>query len=385
MTSPFQFGREVLAGELVDREQELEEVLDVIAGATRLFLIGPRRFGKTSILTTAANLARERGDIVIQVNAELFASHEALAADIIRQAGEQLKSPLATAVAQIKTLFEALNPQITYNPLTDAWSVGITAKSAPEPTAYLTDALNSLDQLAQKVNRPVALIIDEFQQVVAEDGLLAERQLRAVIQTHRHVGYVLAGSAMTMLMAMTGDHSRPFYRLGSRRFLGAIPRDEFSVHILAGFAKAGLTITQEAATTILDLAEDVPYSVQRLADAVWRSALADKRSTTIDTPAINVQLEYLLDLEAPQYGAIVQQLTPIQIKALAAVAHIGQRALTSSKTARKFGLPQSSLRRGLEALVGRAIIRQVFDGEATQRFAFEDPFFGQWVRQRVKY
>lgn len=384
MKSPFFFGRVVQNIELVDRKDELQEVVNALQQEGRLFLIGPRRFGKTSILSTAAVQARKAGALVIQVNAEEFVTLQALAAEIIKQTGEQLRSTLAKSVARVKQVFGSLNPQVTYNPLTDAWSVGITAKSSESETAYLTDALNSLDTLAEKADRPVALIIDEFQQVVARDGIEAERQLRAVIQRHRNVGYVFAGSAMTMLMAMTGEHSRPFYRLGSRRFLGPVPRQDFRVYLKTGLSQVGSSVDDSAIEAILDYAEDVPYSIQRLADLVWQSAAVASNPPVIDSVYVEHKLTDHLSVESPQYGTLIEQLTPAQLRVLVAVANEPAKSLTSSKTARKYDVAVSTLKRALEALMSRGIIRRVYDGDPKKRWVFEDPFFGCWVRRRLR-
>ena len=46
--NPFEFGRELSAAELVDRDEERAAVVHAMEEGGRLFLIGPRRFGKTS-------------------------------------------------------------------------------------------------------------------------------------------------------------------------------------------------------------------------------------------------------------------------------------------------------------------------------------------------
>jgi hypothetical protein len=51
--NPFEFGRELNADELVDREAELDLVRRTIINRGRLFFIGPRRYGKTSVLHAA--------------------------------------------------------------------------------------------------------------------------------------------------------------------------------------------------------------------------------------------------------------------------------------------------------------------------------------------
>jgi len=42
MTNPFQFGRELGADELVDRGEEIAEVVATIGQGGKLFLVGPR-------------------------------------------------------------------------------------------------------------------------------------------------------------------------------------------------------------------------------------------------------------------------------------------------------------------------------------------------------
>ena len=74
---------------------------------------------------------------------------------------------------------------------------------------------------------------------------------------HKRTGYVFAGSKTQMLSAMTMDASRPFYRLGSVRFLGSGTRPDFEAFLRAKFAENGFKVENPAAISlILDLAEE---------------------------------------------------------------------------------------------------------------------------------
>jgi AAA+ ATPase superfamily predicted ATPase len=72
MKNPFEFGRELGADELVDRQEEVAEVIRVIKGGEKLFVIGPRRYGKTSILKAADDRATRDGAVVLRYNAESY-------------------------------------------------------------------------------------------------------------------------------------------------------------------------------------------------------------------------------------------------------------------------------------------------------------------------
>ncbi len=54
MKNPFQFGRELAPPDLVDRQNEIATCVGTVQNRERLFLIGPRRYGKTSILKAAS-------------------------------------------------------------------------------------------------------------------------------------------------------------------------------------------------------------------------------------------------------------------------------------------------------------------------------------------
>ncbi len=383
MVDPFQFGREVVGAELVDRERETQTVLRAMRGRTRLFLIGPRRFGKTSIIATAAAQSEELGGIVIRVNAERFPGGSALATGLMVQAAKRIKSPFRKAPEQVGLAFKALRPSINYDPLTDNWSIKVSPGQLAHDSLYLTEALDSIDRLAGELTDPVAVVIDEFQKVVESEGIDAEARLRAAIQTHRHVGYVFAGSATAMLTAMTSEHGRPFYRLGSRLHLGPVPRTDFGAHIAHAFARAGKTITDEAVEAILDLAADVPYSVQLLASQCWEESVFYSKRKTVGTEEVNAALDAILDLEDPQYATLVDLLSNNQKRALHAVATSDGTGFTSTASARRYGVAVSTLRRAVEGLIDKSILRRVHQSGKTSRVVFEDPFLKTYAKRHI--
>src|SRR5487761_566888 len=72
--NPFEFGGELKAASLIDREQELDLVIRTIENGGKLFLIGPRRYGKTSILAAAEEKLADSGVVVLRYDAEVYES-----------------------------------------------------------------------------------------------------------------------------------------------------------------------------------------------------------------------------------------------------------------------------------------------------------------------
>lgn len=233
--------------------------------------------------------------------------------------------------------------------------------------------------MAATSGREVVVILDEIQQIVIEHGIAAERQLRSTIQQHRHVGYIFAGSATRLLTEMTHEPNRPFYRLGQRIFLGTIPRSEFTTALEDGFRQGGFEPTAEACERILDLAEDVPYNVQRLAHEAWEM-LRSRGAWVLTDADVDVALDRLVGREDPLYTHIWLALRKNQKTALKAVISEGGTSLLSGGVTRKHKISAASLQTALRQLEDDQHIRQERSlGNA--RYRLVDPFFAAWLRK----
>jgi uncharacterized protein len=237
--------------------------------------------------------------------------------------------------------------------------------------------------MAAEREAPTAVILDEFQHLVAEGGEAAERQLRAAVQRHRHVGYVFSGSQTRLLADMTGDPARAFWKLGERYFLGPIPRGPFRTAMERGFVAAGFVVGPDALDHILDRAEDVPYNVQRLASACWEAVrVSPEPSLTVEL--VDRTLVHIVQQENPAYVQLWQSLTKAQKKALKAVIERGGRELLGREVLQAHGLAASSMQRALQALDARGVVREDEDAGRV-RYRLEDPFLATWIveAQRV--
>lgn len=375
--NPFPYGPDLSADELVDREAELEAVESTIRNGGKLLLFGPRRFGKTSILAAAEEAARTRGVMVLRVDAERYESLEWLAQAIMTAAARQLRAPLERAAALISEVATRLRPELSIDP---AGTMSVTLGLRPPEVGevpLLSDALDAVERLAGRSDREVAVILDEVQAIVVEHGPTAEGQLRATVQRHRHLSYVFAGSATRLLSEMTDDPNRPFYRLGARLFIGKIPRDAFHGFLIQAFEDTGASVRTGGADEILDLAEEVPYNVQRLAHETWE-LLRPLDTPTLEPDAVRQALRQLVEKEDPAYSLLWSGLTKNQKKTIKAVIVTGGAELLSADVSRRFGIPSSSVQRALEQLESTQLLwRQAERGSI--RYRLVDPFLARWI------
>lgn len=392
MDNPFQYGRELGISELVDRYDELNQVTATIQQGGKLFLIGPRRYGKTSILKAAEDKLVGGGAVVLRYDAESYPSLDLLVSAIVSGVAKTLKGGVERAGEQIQKFFAKLRPELSFSVTDQEWSVKLGVREAEHLGNHLrhlnllVEALDGLERLArsQPDRQPVGLIIDEFQKVIELGGQPAESQIRAAIQRHKRTGYVFAGSKTHLLTAMTMDAARPFYRLGSLCFLGPVPKQDFIAFLREKFLESGFSLgskdNNESLSRILDLAEDVPYNVQMLAHGCWeqlRTGRASKKKILNDI-VVEQSLDRIVRQYDPFYTQLWNDLTSIQQKVLLAVIAERGANLQSMRVVRMVGRGTSTTQRSIGLLIDHAVLREEEHRGAT-RVRFEDPFFSQWI------
>lgn len=384
--NPFEFGRAMRADSIVDREEELRRLTAAVHNGERLFLIGPRRYGKTSLLNYMQSELGGHGVIVLKYDVEKYETTRLLAKALLSGAIRTLTGPVdkvsALAGRQIKRFFGSLKPELTYDVAEETWSVSVLGDRRSEAASLpvLTEVLDGIEAMAASRKRTVVVVLDEFQQLVAEGGVTAERQIRASVQTHQHVSYIFAGSKTRLLTDMTTHHARPFYRMGSSLFLGPIARAAFAPFLTEGFEARGFKVAPGAIERILDLAEDVPYSVQRLAHRCWDLlAGTTTPARTLTSVFVESAVQRIALEDDPAYTQLWLSLTTVQKKALRAVIGTSGRLLLSKGVNDQYDLAVASMQKALKALTARGIVRE----EQTlgdMRLRLDDPFLATWLK-----
>lgn len=376
--NPFQFGRELAPVELVDREAEVDAVVEAMVQGGKLFLVGPRRYGKTSILRAAEDRVTARKGVVLRYDAEAFTTLELLASRILSDTAASLTPTMEKAGAAMREFFKSVRPTATYHATENKWSVSLAGSPGRDAGApLLADVLDGVERAARQTKKSVAVVIDEFQKVIVDGGEDAEAQIRASIQRHRRVGYVFAGSNTRLIADMTADPRRPFYKLGEVRFVGPLPREDFADFLERGFESGGVRVAPGAIDAILDLAEEVPYNVQLLAHECWDMSRAGRVSTL--TPAkVQEARDTVASRNDPIYSQIWIALTVTQQKALLALLR-ETAGPTSSEVTRRYEIPVPTMQKALAALEAKGIVREE-QSRGERRLRLEDPLFGAWVK-----
>jgi hypothetical protein len=375
--NPFVYGEVVPPAAFTDRDAELARLVADLEDGQKVFLISPRRFGKSSLVRQALRLLRRRQVASVEITVSSYSSYVAFLEGYVR-AVLSLEREAAAARSWIERLLGPLRPQVTPRPARrgrPALDVAFPAVRTARDVARLADEVFALPgRLADLAGRRLVIALDEFQDVARFDGGSIEQALRAAVQHQRRVGYVFAGSEPSLMERMVGPR-RPFYKAGPVLRLDRIPGDVFAAFVEDRFRSSGLRADPGLGAAIVDLAGNLPYDVQRLAHETWDDARAAGRRR-VGSEDLYATLHRLLDEHAVFFEAAWQRLTLAQRAALRAVVLEDGRGLLSGDARVRHRLGgASSVQAALAALRREDLVARDESG----RYWVVDSLFREWV------
>jgi len=380
MPNPFVYG-EVVPGEaFVDREVELDRLIRDLAAGQKVFLISPRRYGKSSLVRQALDGLTRRGALTVEVTVSSYSSYMAFLEGYAR-ALAALETRWDRARTWLTGAIQSTRPELRYEPKDSGLgrvSVAFPLVRSDRDINRLANEIYALPgQVAAARKRPVVVALDEFQAIEGFNGGSVEHALRAAAQHQRQVGYVFAGSEPSLMEKMIGPR-RPFYKAGPVIRLEKIPPEVFAEFIERGFTRSGIKPEPGLGAAIVDLAGNLPYDVQRLAHETWDDVrgVGGKRA---GLEHLHATLGRLLNEQQIVFEAIWQRLTLAQRAVLRAVVLQGGRELLSAeaRSRHRLGGP-SSIQTSLAALVKQDLMLK--EGA---RYVVVDSLLREWVARKT--
>jgi hypothetical protein len=376
MRNPFVYGEVVPAAAFVDRVVELDRLIADLAAAQKVFLISPRRYGKSSLVRHALAAMARRGALTVEVTVSSFSSYIAFLEGYAR-ALVAAESRWDRARAWLLEVIRSTRPEIRVAPRADplgSLTVSFPNVKSERDISRLAQEVFTLPaRLAEVRRRAVIVALDEFQAIAAFDGGSVEHAMRAAVQHQRQVGYVFAGSEPSLMERMIGPR-RPFYKAGPVMRLDKIPPEEFAAFIEARFNRSGIRAEPGLGAAVVELAGNLPYDVQRLAHETWDDVrAAGRRRATLDD--LHQSLIRLLAEQQTMFEALWQHLTLAQRAVLRAVVLQEGRELLSADVRERHRLGgASSVQTALAALLRDDVIAR--DGS---RYTVVDSLLKEWV------
>jgi hypothetical protein len=378
--NPFVYGEIVTAAAFADREDDRARLAGDLADGQKVFLISPRRYGKSSLVRDVMRGLARRKILTVEVTVASSSSYIGFL-ESYAQALLAADTPVGRLRRWAADLLGAVRPELRF----DADPSGRTkfavafpaVRSARDAARVAAEVFALPAKIAAAKKQRMAIALDEFQSITAFDGGNVEHALRAAVQEQRQVGYVFSGSEPSLMERMLGPR-RPFYKAGPVVRLQKIDPHEFATFIDARFEGSGIAPEAGLGEAIIDLAANVPYDVQRLAHETWDDVkAAGRKAAGLDD--LHATLTRLLGEQHTMFEQSWQHLTLPQRAVLRAVVIEDGRELMSADVRARHRLPgASTVQAALAALVRYDTVTK--DGG---RYVVVDSLFREWVARQT--
>jgi uncharacterized protein len=363
--NPFVYSRPVPPEDVVDRDEEVRQLLRSAVGGHYVRLYAPRKYGKTSLLKRALRDGeRDEGLVPVLVDLYRVSSVADVTVRLERAYAKQLKGELRK---RVEAFLQRSGVGLSLG------AFGISAQLQLEPMQDPLPALHALLELPLRLEASggyrAYIAFDEFQDIGRIDGL--DGLLRSHIQHHGEVAsYVFAGSEPGLMRLLFESKDRPLYGSAVPMRLGRLDDADIAAYVAARFEATGRAVG-ETLNPLLRTAHGHPQRAMLLAHRLWEEVAAGTEATLEDWD--RAQAAAMRELDA-EFDAQWRGLDTSERKTLRSLL-LGDGAPYRTAALRRLELTKDVVRRALPRLAATAEIEERDEGG----YSIVDPLFADWV------
>ena len=253
--------------------------------------------------------------------------------------GKEIFNSLAGSGKRLRGFLSALRSlkgSFGFDPMTGLPTFDIQLGDIRNPEYTLEEIFSYIENW----EKPVIVVIDEFQQITKYPEKNTEAVLRSYMQRMSNATFVFAGSEQTILQEMFVSSKRPFYNSSEIMTLDPIAEDLYVLFARNLFAEFGKNVEEEAIRWAIRLFDGNTFYMQR----TMNGAFADTEAGAMcDMAAVNKSVRTMLAANEVLYREILSNVSISQKAVLYAIAR--NRIVAnpmSSGFLRNHSLPSSS-------------------------------------------
>lgn len=357
--SPFPYQGPLAPDQVRGREALVRDLTDRLAERRVTALLGPRRYGKTSVLKKVCADLSGTGHETVWIDLYELSS----VADLAGAIDQGLDAMRGRVRRAIDSIAGAVSLRVGL--------VGVELskgrRDRPDPVLTVRTLLNILVRTAEK--HRLIVVFDEFAGIANISG--GAGMLRTQLQHHyRDMSIVFAGSQPSTMRALFTDQAEPFFAQADLVEIGPLPDGAIADIVDDGFAATGRA-TGAVTSRLVAAAGGHPQRAMQLADALWRftpeGRTADDETWDDALAAVRVNVDGGLE----RLYAVLPTGHQRALRAIAADGRVYGRA------AEVLELAPGTAAAAVDALVGDGHVVR-----AGERLAIIDPLFADWIRRR---
>ncbi len=360
-TSPFPFFGPLRAEQVEGRHDLIADLTARISARRVTALLGPRRYGKTSLLRrVAADLATGGGTVL------WFDLYEVQSmADLAMRLDDGMSAVGSEIGTTLRTIAIGANLNLGLIRL------NLTGPSAqrPDPNAVVHGQMQALLELSRRT--PLVLIFDEFSSLSTVDG--AAGLLRTHLQNHyQEIGLVFAGSEPSMMLGMFTDQNQPFYSQAELIYIAPFSALEVQEIVAAGFERTDRR-SGDIPSRIYGLTGGHPQRAMQMADMVWQ--LTDPGTTA----EVTIWESALESVRRAVAGGLERLFSSFRGPERAVLRIVASGGSIFGSAAALLDLANGSAQHARDALLDHGHLRKQDDS----RLELTDPLMADWLRQTL--
>lgn len=257
-TSPFPYQGPLEPEQVTSRNELIDDLVERVSEHRVTALLGPRRFGKTSVLRRVAAEVEAAGVASVWVDLYEVASMADLAV--------RLDQALARVTGEFSERAARVAAAASINLGVVSVELRSPARQRPEPTLLVHTLLDVLVRAA--VTTPTLVVFDEFSGIAKVGGAAA--LLRTHLQHHyTELGILFAGSEPSMMRMLFSEQAQPFYAQADLIEIDPLSAEAVVALVADGFASTGRR-AGPVASRVAAFAAGHPQRTMQAADAAWR-------------------------------------------------------------------------------------------------------------------
>jgi uncharacterized protein len=357
--SPFPHQGPLAPDQVSGRDELARDLAERLTERRLTALLGPRRYGKTSVLKRVTADLAEVGPETVWIDLYELSSVADLAGALDRG--------LSRVTGRVRRVLDSVAGSMSLRLGVVAVQLSKGRRDRPDPVLTLRSLLEVLVRTAAR--QDLIVVFDEFSGIANVEG--AAGLLRTELQHHyQELGIVFAGSQPSTMRTLFGDQAQPFFAQADLLEIGPLEDDAVVAIVEDGFSRTGRR-TGGTTSRLVAFAEGHPQRAMQLADALWRltpeQGAAGEETWEEAVAAVRANV----DNGSERLYAL---LPPGHQRTLRAVASGGSVYGTAADV---LDLAPGTARAAVEALVGNGyLVRR--DG----RLAVVDPLLADWIRRR---
>ena len=266
--NPFILGHRISRPYFCDRVTEQAKLTSAVLNGRNVVLISPRRMGKTSLVYVSLYDSQEiKGDEYLVFFFDILQTNS-LGEFTYLLGKEIFNTLLSKSQAKVRGFLAALKSlkgTFGFDAITGTPTFNLQLGDIKHPEYTLEEIFGYIEQS----EKPVIIVIDEFQQITKYPEKNAEAILRSYMQRMSNASFVFAGSEQTLLQEMFVSSKRPFYNSAEIMHLGPIQEDLYVDFARQMFAEHGRGIEAEPIRWASRLFDGNTFYMQRVMNGAF--------------------------------------------------------------------------------------------------------------------